>query len=260
MFAGCDVKHAPVEVDPDLTFDETPVYSESESDYPYDHARYQAVLDGSKLQYPHDNAAVEYGQFANYKSEGFYSDAEGRLYFTVPKEPETLKTRSELREQLEWTTNDETGHYWVARLKVLKPKVGITSYTWMQIHGTNDSYNYPILRLLWSRNRSGQYDHLWAVVIVTTPEEEKRDYTYVDLGPRPDDFFDAEVHIFNNRMTILINRVEKDFRDIGYWQDVQNYFKAGVYINRYNDGGEVTAIYEKLDFFSDPSQVVSPHH
>lgn len=263
MFTGCDLKQPPAEIDPDLIYDATPVYSEETSDYPYDHPRYQAVLDGSKLQYPNDDFTYEYEELYDYKSEGFFADQDGYLYFTSSKEPDTYKTRSELRQRDEWRTDDPDGNYWLASLKCLKPQVGISSYTWMQIHGTNESYNYPILRLLWERQRSGLYDHLWAVVIVNDPlPNEIFQYSYYDLGPRTDEFFSAEVHMVDNRMYVMIDRDVKVAISIEYWQEVINYFKAGIYLNRFADGGEATVIFDKLEFldYADPNKVVPPFH
>lgn len=261
LFSGCDVRQPPDEVDPDAIFDETPIYSADESTYPYDFDKYKAALNSSKLQFPRDNTAAEYGEFTNYKSSGFYTDKEGYLHFTSTKEADTLKTRSELREEVEWRTDDVDGNYWIGRLKCLKPDVGITSYTWMQIHGTNESYNYPVLRLFWARQRDGQYDHLWAVVIVNDPlPGEIFQYVYTDLGPRTDEFFSAEVHVRENLMIVMIDRDVKLAYRVGYWQDVWNYYKAGIYVNRYQDGGEASVIFESLEFLHEPSKIVSPYH
>lgn len=120
-------------------------------------------------------------------------------------------------------------------------------------------YNYPILRLLWARLRDGIYDHLWAVIIVSDPSQD-RIYDWIDMGARPKGFFDAEVHIKDNLMTIMINRKVITTRNVTYWEDVSNYYKAGVYINRYGDGGEVSVLFEQLHFYDNPDDVVSPHH
>jgi len=268
LISGCNRKHPPQNIDPDLVYDTIPFYDENSSIAPYDYDKFKSVLDQSRLQIYKDkgdtadtnNTTVEPGDFDGKKFAEFYADTAGNLHFTITKVANTYKVRSELKEQpFTWSTADTEGHYWVATLKCLKPKPGINSYTWMQIHGTNDSYNYPLLRLFWERERDNTYDHLWAVIIISDPDTPKI-YEYVDLGTRPNDYFTAEVHIKNNIMDIIINRNLKRSVNVTYWQDVQNYFKAGVYINRYGDGGTVSAIFKELHFYDQASDVVSVHH
>lgn len=258
LILGCDARKPPEEVDQDLIYDEIPLYEESSSTPPYNHTKFQSVIDQSKLQYP-DEDNISQGNFANFKASYFYADRNTTLHFTTKKEENTYKTRSELRQMNEWSTSNADGNYWVARLKCLKPKVGITSYTWMQVHGTSDTYNYPLLRLLWDRSRDGTYDHLWAVIIVTDSSTDKI-YDWVDMGARPEGFFDAEVHIKDNLMTIMIDRKVITTRDVSYWEDVSNYYKAGVYVDKYDNGGEASVLFEELHFYDNPDDVVSPHH
>lgn len=259
LFGGCNLRKPPKELDPDLVYDTIPLYDANNSFAPYDDDKFKPVLNASKLQIYHDDV-VDYGDFSGKKFPQFYADKDKNLHFEIDKKANTLKVRSELREgPNSWSTADTEGHFWVATLRCLKPKVGITSYTWMQVHGTTDTYNYPILRLLWIRNKGNVYDHIWAIIIVSDPNTPNI-YEYVDLGKRPNGFFTAEVHFKNNILDILINRNLKATRNVTYWEDVQNYFKAGVYINRYSDGGSVSAIFKELHFYDDSSQVVSAHH
>ena len=259
LFSGCNLRKPPETLDPDLVYDEIPLYEDNTSFPPYNYTQFQPVLDQSKLQIYHDDV-VDYGDFAGKKFPQFYVDTNQDLHFVIDKAADTLKVRSELREgPNSWSTADTEGHFWVGTLRCLKPKVGITSYTWMQVHGTSDTYNYPILRLLWIRDRDDVYDHIWAIVIVSDPDTPKI-YEYIDLGARPDGLFTAEVHIKNNIMDILIDHDLKSTINVTYWEDVQNYFKAGVYIDRYSDGGEVSAIFQDLHFYDDSSKVVLAHH
>ncbi|MEA1920867.1 MAG: polysaccharide lyase family 7 protein [Campylobacterota bacterium] len=262
FFNGCDFHQPPEEIDLDLVYDDIPMYDESNSSIPYEHEKFSDVIERSKLQLYTDGTTVDYGSLNNFKSPEFYVDNEENLHFVISKELDTLKVRSELREGpevIEWSSADSQGHFWVATLKCLKPDIGVDSFTWMQIHGTHETYNYPVLRLFWERSRAGKYDHLWAITIVSDPHTNNI-YEYTDLGPRPADFFSAEVHIQNNIMDILINRKLIKTYNLTYWEEVKNYFKAGVYINRFGDGGEVSAIFQSLDFFDDPSKIVSAHH
>ena len=268
FISACNLRKPPKTLDPDLVYDAIPLYENNTSFPPYDFDKFKPVIDQSKLQIFKDdglssdtnNTTVDYGEFDGKKFPEFYVDTQENLHFEIDKKANTYKTRSELREgPNSWSTSDTEGHYWVATLKCLKPKVGITSYTWMQIHGTNDSYNYPLLRLFWVRDREGVYDHIWAIIIITGSDAD-RIYDYIDLGARPSNFFSAEVHVKNNILDILIDHQLKATRNVTYWQDVQNYFKAGVYIDRYGDGGAVSAIFKELHFYDQSSDVVSVHH
>ena len=259
LFSGCNIRKPTDTLDPDLVYDEIPLYEDNRSFVPYDYTQFQPVLDQSKLQIRYDDV-VNYGDFADKKFPQFYVDKDENLHFVIDKAADSAKVRSELREGPNgWSTADTEGHFWVATLKCLKPKAGITSYTWMQVHGTSDTYNYPLLRLFWIRDRDGIYDHIWAIIIVSNPDTPKI-YEYRDLGARPTYFFNAEVHIKNNIMDILIDHKLKTTINVTYWEDVQNYFKAGVYIDRYSDGGAVSAIFKELHFYDDSSKVVSVHH
>jgi hypothetical protein len=261
---GCDYHKPPKEIDLDSIFDPTPVYNESEAKAPNDVEKFQDVLKRCKLQLYREGISVDYDAFEDYKSPQFYVDSEENLVFSIDKEANTYKTRSELREgpeENEWYVDDSTGHFWIANLQVLKPDVGVDSFTWMQVHGTTDTFNYPIIRLFWERQRNGEYDHLWSVVIISDAYDSQV-YEYTDLGARPEGFFRAEVHFKNNIMDIIINHNLIKTYNVTYWQGVKNYFKAGVYINRYGDGGAVTARFSELHFYDyqDPVNVVSPHH
>jgi len=262
LFSGCDFHQPPTKVDQDLIYDKTPLYNDETSFPPYDYEKFQFLIDRSRLQLYKDGTTIDYGEFNAYKSPNFYVDSDENLHFTIDKSPETYKVRAELREgpdSIAWSTSDSEGHFWVARLKCFKPAVGISSYTWMQIHGTHTTYNYPILRLFWERMRDKKYDHLWAIVILSDPYSNNI-YEYIDLGVRSDNFFTAEVHVKDNIMDILINHKLIKTYNVTYWENVQNYFKAGVYINRFGDGGEVTAVFKSLDFFDDASKIVPTHH
>jgi len=254
MGCGNDT-HPPQIPDKDEVYDPIPVYDESLSIPPYNYEKFKALLDGSKLQYPDGETVVAAGEFDGYKSQIFYSDEGSYLHFTINKDISLPKTRSELREMREWRTSDVKSHRWYARLKTPKPKKGVDSYTWMQIHGTNDSYNFPILRLVWVRNYHGEYDHLWAIIITNAPREPTsrggdtgivNDYSWVDLGERPSEFFVTDVVVRDNTMIISLNDQVLIYKDITYWGSVDNYFKGGVYINRQDDAGEATVIFDQM--------------
>jgi hypothetical protein len=248
---GLDLHKPPSQKNLDLIYDNIPVYDETKTHSFYESGKFLDLIEHSKLQLFLKDTSIEYTDLIDFKSPEFYVDEEDNLNFTVYKEYNTSKVRSEIKEwpkSLEWSTADTKVHSWVATLKCLKPKVGISSYTWMQIHGNFETYNYPVLRMIWQRNKDGIYNHLWAMVIVSNPHSQ-RIYEYVDLGEKPDGFFTAQVDVKDNIMKIMINNNLIKVYNIKYWQEVQNYYKAGVYIDRFGDGGSVSVIFEKLDFF-----------
>jgi hypothetical protein len=252
---GCgNDKHPPV--DRDDVYDPIPVYNEAEATPPYVYEKFQHMLRDAKLQYPQSETVVQADEFEGYQSAFFYCDKSEQLHFTVNKQQALPKMRSELRMLEEWQTSETPGHHWQATLKTPKPEKGITSYTWMQIHGTNDTYDFPLLRLAWVRDREGKYDHLWAIIITNAPhpseaesqpEEAVNTYNWVDLGERPQELFDLDVTIEANRMSISLNDHLMVWKDVSYWQDVLNYFKGGVYVNRHDDAGGATVIFDRIE-------------
>ena len=266
FIVACDVRKPPEDVvdNKDLIYDKTPIYDANTALYPADVDKFKEVLKNSKYQYPHDNTEVDYNQFDGYKTEDFYVDKNEDFYFVLNKEHNSTKERNELREgpePREWYTSDSDGNFWVATVKCFKPKLDLQSYTWMQIHGTNTTFNYPLLRLLWVRNRAGIYDHNWAIVIISNPDEPKI-YEWIDLGKRSDDFFDAAVYVQNNLMELKINNKVIKTYNVSYWETVENYYKAGIYINLFSDGGEGVVAFRELQFldWADPKYVFLTHH
>jgi len=229
------------------TGDTLPRYNAEKSTPPYDDLQFRSVLRHSKLQYPGSQAIVNYGKFNGYKAPWFYSE-KGILYFSIDKTKDISTMRSELRDRTVWKTSSATPRIWSATLKCFKPQKGVNSYTWMQIHGTSDTYNYPLLRLMWVRDYHGISNHLWAIRIVSDAYSGSRKYDWIDLGKNPDGYFDANVRVANNRLTLSVNGTKILRYDVEYWQGVANFFKAGVYINRHDDFGKATVAFKSLMF------------
>lgn len=275
---GCDAKKPPKEVDLDLIYDVVTPYNEQNTTAPYSHKKFQDVLNQANYQYPHSVTIVDHGAYDGYKTDAFYVDANGDWYFTLNKEHNTTKERSELRQVCKdpktgqytvnagWKTSDKEGNFWIADVRCFKPKE-TQSYTWMQVHGVNGmditlndgtvvkSFNYPIIRLTWERYRDGVYDHLWAIVIVSAPRTPKI-YEWIDLGERPDHFFHTEVHFQDNILKVIVDGNVMASYDVTYWEEEVNYFKAGIYINRFDDGGEGVVAYRELHFDHNSSHIV----
>jgi hypothetical protein len=277
LFVACDNKKPPLETNLDLSYDKVPVYSEINTSYPYSFEKFHNVLEQSNYQYPHAETIAQHAAYDTFKSAAFYATQNGDLHFDLTKEQYQVKERSELRQVYKdplsgefntskgWRTSDNNGNFWLAQVRCYKPKETL-AYTWMQVHGIDGvditlkdgtvvkSFNYPIIRLTWERYRDGVYDHLWAIVITSYPREDKV-YEWTDLGPRPNDFFDAEVHFQSNTLKVLIHGNIMLSYDVSYWEEEPSYFKAGLYINRYEDGGEASVAFRNLRFENNASMV-----
>ena len=222
---------------------------------PYDVQAFRPVLDESKLQAPSSSPAkIEQGDFAGQSNEFFFLDPTGQyLTFTVTGDSK----RSELRQMSgDWDTATDTPVGMAARVKVYVPETPeLQQYTFLQIHDTTDdpgALNKPLLRV----TRRGDYrktrDHLWAHVRVPAdPDQpissENLDTENVDLGPRPEGFFDAQITVHQGRLVLTIDGQTKLDKDVSYWNGLNNYFKAGVYNQ---DPGTSKVEFESLRYFS----------
>ena len=245
FFSACGVVDFYTVDDPAATYDTIPAFDAKSVQIPYNIAKFHSVLEHSNLQDMEGETVVHAGEFAGYVSPHFFA-RNNNLWLISEKKSSQEKVRTELRQWPgAWQCDDPTIHIWRARLHILKPKTGIDSYTWMQIHGTKDTFNYPLIRLMWVRNRQGITDHLWAIRIISAPYTEKK-YAWLDLGKRPNGFFDLRVETGDNRLKIFIDDKLVKSYDVTYWSGVRNYFKAGVYINRYDDNGKAAVSFEIL--------------
>ncbi|WP_297439946.1 polysaccharide lyase family 7 protein [Sulfurimonas sp.] len=274
---ACDMKHPPKEVNEDLYYDVLPDYNSTNTTAPYDFSKYKALLDQANYQYPHATTIARIGGYENFKTPQFYATQDGDLYFQLDKEFNTIKERSELRQVVidsqsgeyntsaGWHTSSSEGNFWIADIHCFKPQY-TQSYTWMQIHGIDGAtitlsdgsnvptFNYPLLRLTWQRSRTSIYDHIWAVIISSYPRTPK-EYLWVDLGKRPDGFFHTQVSLQNNILQISINDTVMISYDVTYWEEEPNYFKAGIYINNFDDGGKAAIAYRELRFEDNASKI-----
>ncbi len=277
FFLSCDFKKPPIEQDLDLIYDKATIYSDESTKPPYSSPKFKSVLNQANYQFPHSVTIARLAAYGDFKTDAFYLDEKGDLYFSLRKDYEKVKERSEIRQvcinsetgkrdtDVGWKTSEANGNFWVSEIRCFKP-YETQSYTWMQVHGIdgtditlNDgtivkSFNYPIIRLTWERYRDGVYDHNWAIIITSYPRTPKT-YEWVDLGPRQDDFFKAEVHFQNNIMKVIIDDIVMSSHDVTYWEEEPNYFKAGIYINRFDDGGRAVIAYRTLRFDNNDSLI-----
>ncbi|MBB6428389.1 hypothetical protein HNQ40_000195 [Algisphaera agarilytica] len=220
---------------------------------PYDLEQFRSVLDDSKLQAPTSSPTkINQGKFRGAANEYFFLDESKRyMTFTVTGDSK----RSELRQMTgDWDTATQTPQRLLARVRVHVPETpGLEQFTFLQIHDKksgDDGLNKPLLRI----TRRGDYrktqDHLWAAIRI--PQDPSKPISLdnlatknIDLGPRPDGFFDAEIVIHQGRMVVTIEGETKVDMDVNYWNGLPSYFKAGVYNQ---DPGTSKVEFESLVF------------
>ena len=191
---------------------------------PYDLGKFQAVLNEAKLQAPQSQKFISPGKFAGRSEPFFFLSKGGHLTFKMKGQSH----RSELRQTQEWKTSTSKPVRMIGSVRLAQPTDrAMDQFTFMQIHDSEKELNKPLLRLAWIKTRKGTNDHLWSIVRNGT--QRKSTYTYVDLGPRPDDFFGSEVTVADNRLRVHLNGEPMVNVDVSYWQDWSSYFKAGVY-------------------------------
>ncbi len=223
--------------------------------FPYDQARYQPLLNESKLQAPDSSKVKEGTDFANYSSDFFYLDNTDLMTFKMSGDGK----RSELRQLKEWKTSDIIGNTLYGRVNIDLPTASQPDeFTWMQVHDkpydegsekfVEGSPNKPLVRLFWQKVRTVEgediEDHLWAAVYRSVPTDDTIKPEKIDLGKRPDGLFDSLITIKNNILTIEVNNTKKVL-DVSFWQNFHTYFKAGVYLQ---GDGEATVQFNQLKY------------
>lgn len=205
-------------------------------DAPYDIPRFQDFIGGSKLQAPTSSTAASQSDLINgYSDENFYVVDNDRIAFNQSGE----LMRTELRHLTNWAVSD-VDRSLHARLDVVDQTCD--QVTLLQIHddaNAGSGPNKPLLRVYKSLTRE-PVNHLWAAIKVDNGGENT---THIDLGADPGGFFDCDIKLQNERMTIEIDGVLKADNDVSFWT-FPSYWKAGVYLQ---DEGEATAYFDELE-------------
>lgn len=241
LFAGCGIEAKREAPPPPVDF---PVFEANSSTIPYDDAKFRPVLEESKLHYPANSAAVEYGGFAGYITPDFYVSKEGYLTFCGDKNETHGIFRNELREgPEEWHVSSPTPIVMRGEAKCYRNNE-ITTYTWMQIHASHP-FSYPPLRLVWLKAKNGVKDHLWAVIMESLDIEAPR--VFYDMGLRSEGFFPFSVTVLANNMSVNVNGMVRDF-NVTVWQEKSCYFKAGFYITKHDELGYGCVQFQSLEY------------
>ncbi|OSX70894.1 hypothetical protein BU14_0641s0007 [Porphyra umbilicalis] len=143
--------------------------------------------------------------------------------------------RSELRFNAEWSTNSARTRRLRGRMQLPAPGRTVEQFTWMQVHG-GEAAGVPLLRLYWlrsgKRNGKTRRDALLAAVRLNTKKKGSGNTKMIYLGQRPDGPFDANIRVKKNTLKVLIMGKTRVNERVSYWSKYQNYFKAGVYIQK----------------------------
>ena len=224
------------------------IFSLFAHDSPYSLEKFQNILNKTKLQAPKSSYdplySAKYGEFKYFQNRYFYLQDNRYMVFEMCGK----KYRSELREKNDWYVTTSTPKILFAKV-YLFPLNQTREFTFLQIHADSNRYgkngaiiNKPLLRITWWKERHNLYDHLWAVIRLSPNRYEKK-YVKIDLGKRPKDFFSVKIEVARSRMKIFINNRLKIDKDVSYWNDFLNYFKAGVYLQ---DKGCSKVLFDEL--------------
>ena len=195
---------------------------------PYSYKKFQHVLNQCKLTYPNGSKKmVDKWQFAWYKSGVFYADTQGNMIFDL-KKTKDMKMRVELRQQQNhkdswWVVNDNKIHTLIATVKLQKLNKAL-EYTFLQIH----SEVHPLLRMAVEKTKRWENNHIWAIIRVNVNNTWKKTARY-DLWAISENYDNFKVEVGNNNLKIYKNGKLYVDKDISYWPEKKNYFKAWIY-------------------------------
>jgi len=204
---------------------------------PYSFTKFHNILDVSKLTYPDGHTLIrKQGDYEWYKSDFFYATKEWQMVFAIKKHEWKYKERVELRQRINgedgwWNLSKNTIH--ILKEKVKLQKLSDTNgleYTFSQIH----SEGHPLLRMAVDKEKNWITDHIWAIVRITTKNSWKETQRYDLWEVNPDNFYSFTIKVGNNKLEISRNWKEYVNKNISYWTETKNYFKAWIYLSHAN--------------------------
>lgn len=192
---------------------------------PYTQYKFQQVLDRSKLQCPNSDTYAENGvELRNASSRYFHMVNTNKMEFYQTGD----HNRTELRDIIEWKTSTPTNRWISARIKVQAVSPDLKEVTVLQIHDSGTVPNKPLVRIAWLKSKNGLSNHIWSIRRTSVSLDN---YSYTDLGAPENQFFKINVSIVSNKLTITYNgEVKVNNAGIYYWRNLNNYFKAGAYL------------------------------
>ena len=203
---------------------------------PYSMDKFKEVLNIAKFQAPVSHYdplySAKYGEFKNFCNKYFnLQDNKYMSFFMCDK-----KHRSELRFKKDWKVSSKSAKILEAEVKLF-PLNEKREFTFLQIHADDTLQNEPVinkplLRIVWYKELHDKFNHIWAV-IRTCDDPYIMCYEKDNLGKMPNRFFDVKIKVQNSTLKIWVNNKLKVNKNVSYWNQFENYFKAGVYLQDY---------------------------
>lgn len=184
---------------------------------PGDLCEFRDALRLCKLQAPTSTDA-EQDPGARFCSEYFELRDDEYMRFVA----HAPKLRSELRQFDEFFVSTPSARWMIGTVRLPTPcSEDSQEYTFAQIHGGVK----PLLRLAVIASRAGASDSVWAIVRTGLGPSDVEKTLMV---PRPTDgHLEYEICVKASVLRIFVNGKLYVDKDISYWEQYSNYFKAG---------------------------------
>jgi len=202
---------------------------------PYSIPKFQAAIAECKLQAPDSGTeATQAELIGGYCSDWFKVDDTDKMAFYQTGDSQ----RTELRYLGNWFIN--------AGNRAAHANVNIVSQTcdqvtFMQIHddaNAGPGPNKPLVRIYRHFTRSPP-NHIWAAIKTDSGGSNTE---HVDLGPAPTGYFDCDITLIDEDLSVAIDGTTLVTRDVSFWT-FPSYWKAGAYLQ---DAGEATIHFNEL--------------
>lgn len=207
--------------------------TQSTTNSPYSQAKFQSVLQRSKLQLPTSSTCISNSDIENYyyDPDNWYLD-NTNMQFEIDNGADSA--RNELRGDS--FAGTRTGMEYTSRLKVQYGGSFSDGFTVAQIYG--ETGGKPILRIEFIASRSGLSNRLWG--IYRTDASSTANFEYQDLGPAPTAFTELKL-VYNDAGTVtakLGTNPKRSWSTNFSYYNVSSkltYFKTGCYLQEPGD-------------------------
>lgn len=200
---------------------------------PYSQAKFQSVLQRSKLQTPTSSTCLTTAELTTfyYDPDNWFVD-NTNMQFLIDNGPDS--GRNELRGNS--FAGTRTNMTYTSRLKVMYGSGYSTGFTVAQIYG--ETGGEPILRVEYIASRSGLSNRMWGIYRTTAGSNPS--YEYQDLGPAPTEFTELKM-VYNaaGKVTAQLgsNPLRSWSTNFSYYNQSSKttYFKSGCYLQEPGD-------------------------
>ncbi len=238
---------------------------------PYSYSQFTNTLKQSNLQVSDINGEQESSnqttvakgsELEDYFSDHFYYDVDADvIVFSMSGH----SLRSEVRVQENFRIDDDMVRTLSAKIKPIDPDTSLINadakdeITYLQLHNKGldqqNSLSWPILRVVYEKERDGKQGHYWAVLAENVDvSTEDRDYDRFDLGEADlTKFTQFDLAVHQGTLSITVDGEVKVEKKLSTWLEYYGYFKVGVY-NNFTDGSssetdqQATAHFQTLTY------------